>query len=257
MVVAGFLLVVLAAMMAMLYLFRVFQLDRIEREPLEVLGLLILVGMISGVPAAFLELSAETFLKAKMVYGRLLFQLVDNFLIVAVAEELCKYCFMRLFTWKNKSFYCRYDAVAYAVYVSGGFALAEAVLYGIVGGFWGTIIRAFTAVPCHIICAVYMGYFYGLEKQYAYRGEGQRRWNCLALSLLFPILIHGAYDFGATGYFENEWGMLLIFYLVIIALNVFMFRKADMSSQMDEPFVESKPEWMEYSDEMNSEERME
>ena len=50
--------------------------------------------------------------------------------------------------------------------------------------------RAITAVPTHAIFGITMGFYFGLAKFY----EKQRQ-NLKMKALLYPILLHGIYDF--------------------------------------------------------------
>ena len=84
------------------------------------------------------------------------------------------------------------DGIVYAVCVSLGFAALENILYLFdnandfvtVG-----IVRAIFAVPGHFCDGILMGFYYSLVKFTTHN-----RTRNIILTLLAPILLHGAYD---------------------------------------------------------------
>ena len=78
----------------------------------------------------------------------------------------------------------------YAVFVSLGFAAVENVLYVTGSGFSTGISRAITAVPAHAIFGVTMGFYFGMARFFE-----RERMQFKAKALLYPILLHGIYDF--------------------------------------------------------------
>ena len=133
--------------------------------------------------------------------------MIENFVLVAVAEETCKFLFMLLPTWKNKAFDYAFDGIIYAVATSLGFAGLENLFYvfsstmnlGVLEGFLSGIgigiTRAFLAVPLHTAVAIFMGYFYGRAKEATFRHDLNKCVIYMSLALLIPMLIHGFYDF--------------------------------------------------------------
>jgi RsiW-degrading membrane proteinase PrsW (M82 family) len=78
----------------------------------------------------------------------------------------------------------------YAVFISLGFAAVENVMYVMGNGFGTGIMRAITAVPAHAIFGVTMGFYFGMAKFY------EKKRNELKLkALIYPIILHGIYDF--------------------------------------------------------------
>jgi RsiW-degrading membrane proteinase PrsW (M82 family) len=158
--------------------------DKYEKEPKGLLFLSFLLGVLSIIPAFFLELflwdipviNDSAFLKATIGTG--------------YVEELCKLFFILILPYWRKAFNEPLDGIIYAVMVSMGFATTENIMYVVNGG-WGVgVMRIFTAVPAHAMFAVVMGYFIGLAKF---------RHKHTVLFIFFGYFIaglfHGLYDY--------------------------------------------------------------
>ena len=173
--------------------------DSVEKEPPRLLVKLIFLGCLSTIPAMILELVGTNLLSSiGLDETGYLYILIENFLIVALAEEGCKKLMLRLGSWKNPAFNYVFDGVVYGVCVALGFAGLENVLYISGFGMEVAVVRGLAAVPLHAICGVFMGHFYGLEKKYTVSGMTGLAKNVRTLSIVIPVLIHGFYDFAAT-----------------------------------------------------------
>jgi len=123
-----------------------------------------------------------------------------------------------------------------AVFVSLGFALIENILYVFQGGMTVAIARAFTAVPAHGFFAVIMGYYFSLSKFHA---DDDQRKGFLIKALLFPILVHGTYNF-CLMYMSHENAnpllsllLMLLFTIVVIGFWIIGIRKIKKHIQKD------------------------
>ena len=104
----------LAALVPAVILFvRIYQLDRIEKEPRRLLGILLLSGALLALPAAGIQLLASRTLGSALNRRSTAYLLLDNFLVVAVSEEVCKIVPVRLAAWRHPAFDYRFDAVVY------------------------------------------------------------------------------------------------------------------------------------------------
>jgi len=190
---------VVAAVLPAAYLLKyVYKTDRLEPEPPELLKGLVLVGMLSTIPAVILETLGDKLIMSGLPSGTIGYNFVLYFGIVAYAEEGAKYYFLKRKTWNNPNFNCRYDGVVYAVFVSLGFALLENIEYVFMYGLSVALARALTAIPGHMCFSVYMGVFYGAAKKSANDGNHVASRTLRILSVVVPAVIHGAYDFIAT-----------------------------------------------------------
>ena len=173
--------------------------DSIEKEPPGLLIKLIFLGCLSTIPAMVLEIVGTNILSLLGMNEKgYLFIFIENFFVVALAEEGCKKFMLRLGSWKNPAFNYVFDGVVYGVCVALGFAGLENVLYISGFGMEVAVVRGLAAVPLHAICGVFMGHFYGLEKKYTVSGMTGLAGNMRSLSIVIPVLIHGFYDFAAS-----------------------------------------------------------
>ena len=114
--------------------------------------------------------------------------------------------------------------MVYAVFVSLGFALWENISYVMNYGFSTALVRAVTAIPGHACFGVFMGVFYGAAKKYANAGSAGVSKVCRVLAVLFPALLHGAYDYIASmEQTDGNWyfiGFVAVMFLVVRIIDV-------------------------------------
>ena len=212
--------------------------DKTEKEPMGLLIGLFFAGMGTSITALILESVGEWLLNLFLSGVPVLNAFLLAMIVVGPAEEMGKYAVLRLITWKNRHFNYSYDAIVYAVFTSLGFAAIENVLYVFSNG-WGTaLLRMFTAVPGHACFAVFMGFFYSKAKYASITGNKEEYKKYNALSMLFPILIHGIYDgviFAGTAT-ENFLTMglsFLLWIIFVVAMFVVSFIMVHTSSKKD------------------------
>ena len=185
----------LAALVPAVILFvRIYQLDRIEKEPRRLLGMLILSGALLALPAAGIQLFASRALAGALDKRSAAYLLLDNLLVVAVSEEVCKIIPVRLAAWKHPAFDYRFDAVVYSVSSALGFAAVENILYVVQSDLRTALSRAVLSVPGHFFFAVATGLLLSRGKQAEKQGNGRRRTALCALAILVPVVLHGFWD---------------------------------------------------------------
>jgi RsiW-degrading membrane proteinase PrsW (M82 family) len=165
----------------------VYSRDKYEKEPLNLLIKALFLGLLIAIPVLFLEkfLSA---ISPLMTYGQTAFY--NAFVVAAFSEELFKFLALFLLVWSNANFNEKFDGIVYAVFISLGFAGIENILYVFQHGETTGYIRAIVSVPAHAIFGVGMGFYFGLAKFYP-----KQRTGFLIKSFVYPILLHGIFDF--------------------------------------------------------------
>lgn len=156
--------------------------DRYDSEPLRLVGLLFLLGMLSAFPVMY----AVDFMKSviEAPYAR-------AFLAVAAVEEFAKYALTFWFAVKHHEFDEEYDGIVYAVAASLGFATVENIIKVLTLG-WETIpITALFTVPGHALFGVIMGFYLGKAK---FADNRKRQWWLYVVAFVYPWLMHGTYD---------------------------------------------------------------
>ncbi len=136
--------------------------DRAEPEPIRMVLKIMLLGALSIIPAAIIQLVVLDlpFFQSGGITGAAL----ESFLVVAPSEELVKLAVVLLFAWSNRNFNERFDGIVYTGAAAIGFALAENIFYVLDLGLTVGILRAVTAIPGHTFTGVLMGYYVGKAK---------------------------------------------------------------------------------------------
>lgn len=197
----------------------IYKQDKTEPEPMGLIVQLLILGALTVVAAGFIERVAEGFflLLTGLSPNSTLYKLILYFFIVAWTEEGVKHFVLNRVTWTNPAFDYTFDAMVYAVAISLGFAAAENISYVFSFGLATALTRAVTAIPGHCIFAVYMGYFYGMSRYYFTHFQPRRSGIYMKLSMIFPILIHGFYDFIIS---LDKPFITLLFLIYLIALDI-------------------------------------
>lgn len=219
---------------ALVLLHFIYKQDAIEKEPPGLILKIFLAGGLTTIPAGLVERIfipiAQNLLASYEI--TLAFLLVENFLIVALAEEGFKRFAMKRLTWNHPDFNYRFDGVVYGVAASLGFAAFENVMYIMGFGLGVAPIRAVTAIPLHCIAGVFMGHFYGMAKYYTARGEASMSRRNMIFSLLVPVLIHGYYDFAAG---TSSSVFAATFFLFIVVLDIIAILAVRRYARNDQP----------------------
>ena len=201
--------------------------DKHEREPLGLLMISFLYGILSTAVTLIISYPVSAFFLTRE--DDVVEQFANAFFKVAFVEEFSKFVFIRFILFNNKNFNEPFDGIVYAVMVSMGFATLENVIYVFEYGYTTGFLRMFTAVPAHATFAVLMGFFLGKAK-FSHR-------NQLYLSLAALIsatLFHGAYDyFWFISYIPGIW----IGAIASLLIGFGLARKAIRLHQQSSPFM--------------------
>lgn len=137
---------------------------------------------------------------------------IYSFLLVSFVEEGCKWLSTRFVGYTSKHFDEAYDIIVYSSFVALGFAFVENIMYVFNYGIGAAILRAIISVPGHLSFGIMMGYYMLLAKLSKNKKDYRKYMIC---SFIFPLLIHGSYDFLLL--FNN------IYLLVILLILLFIF----------------------------------
>jgi RsiW-degrading membrane proteinase PrsW (M82 family) len=199
--------------------------DRYNREPLGLMLLSFIMGMLAILPAVIIQLALTKPVNQLMGEG-VLYTAVFAFIIVALSEEGSKFLAIRWIPYRRMAFDDPFDGIVYAVMVGMGFATLENIGYVLQHGFGTGIMRMFLSVPAHATFAVLMGYHVGLAKF-----DPANRKKYMALALFWPVLFHGTFDFFL--FVGNTWlhftGAIISFIVAIKLSLKLIRRKQDIS----------------------------
>ncbi len=202
----------LAIIPGLLIIIYVYRKDTVEKEPLGLILRIIIFGVLSCLAAAYLEQFESQFLP-QYPKGSLEYALTTSFCMAAFVEEIVKFLAMRIGSWRYPGFNYRFDGVVYGVSAAVGFAIYENINYVAMYGLQTAIVRAFTAIPLHAFCGVFMGVIYSYSKKASILGQNGASVGYTVLALLVPMLIHGTYD---TFAFLGERGTVPLLVFVVI-----------------------------------------
>jgi RsiW-degrading membrane proteinase PrsW (M82 family) len=205
-------LMALAIIPGLLLIIYVYRKDKVEKEPLGLIIRILIYGVISCIAAGFLEQLESQFLP-QYPQGSVEYAVQTSFCMAALVEETVKFLAMRLGSWRYQGFNYRFDGIVYGVSAAVGFAVYENVMYVAMYGLQTAIVRAFTAIPLHAFCGVFMGVMYSYSKKASILGQGGKCVMYTIFALLLPMLIHGTYD---TFAFLGERGTIPLLVFVVI-----------------------------------------
>lgn len=207
-------------------LLRIYRLDRIEKEPRKLLGKLVAFGALAALGAGLTQLLLTRLLRRVLTPGTPVYLLLENFLLIALIEELAKLLPVRLCAWKDPAFDYRFDAVVYAAVSALGFAAVENVLYVLQADLKTAVSRALLSVPGHFFFAVSMGLLLSRAKQAERAGHLRRSRALRAAALALPALLHGIWDLCLAAKTVAAAIMFYGFVAAFFAVSVFFLRRA-------------------------------
>lgn len=157
------------------------------------------------------------------------------YVLSGTLEEFFKWFILYFLVYKHTHFSERYDGIVYAVSVSLGFATVENILYLFSNGIEFAIGRALLPVSSHALFGVVMGYYLGKGK---FSQKGKRFF--IIASLLFPIILHGTYDFILITV-KQYWLYIMIPFMIFLWLNA--LRKVKIANSIDQKHIKLNNEY--------------
>ena len=191
-----------------------------EKESSKLLSKLFILGMLSCIPAAIVELTIEPMFK---IHNNLIYLFMYVTIGIAFVEELFKWLIVYKIGYNNIEFDQLYDIIVYCVFVSLGFACIENIFYifssdSILTG----IFRAVTAIPGHAGDAIVMGDYLGLAKMALSAGKKTQGNKYLLLSILLPTFVHSIYDYCL---YTEQFIFIVIFGFFLVFVYIYGIRK--------------------------------
>jgi RsiW-degrading membrane proteinase PrsW (M82 family) len=196
-------------------LFYIYIRDKYEKEPIRLLAIGVLFGVVLTAPIIKTE---EIVHRIIPPYEGLSGAFFSAFFAAALVEEGLKFAVLYFLTWRNKNFNERFDGIVYSVFISLGFAGCENILYVLsptMGGFSTALSRAAVSVPSHGFFGVTMGYYFALAKF-----ENHDNFSFIIKAFVWAFLIHGTFDFILISGYEY-YMIIFIPFLCIFWLNGF------------------------------------
>ncbi|WP_066294216.1 glutamic-type intramembrane protease PrsW [Bacillus sp. FJAT-29937] len=198
--------------------------DQYGSEPVFTVFRTFLFGAILVFPIAFIQYVLE---KEYNIQS----SLINAFLSSGMLEEFFKWFILFYAVYQHVDFDEPYDGIVYGASVSLGFASLENILYLISYGLEHAIGRALLPVSSHALFGVIMGYYIGKGK---FSATSKAKW--IMLSFLFPVILHGTYDFILIT--QENW--LIIMFPFMIFLWWFGLRKVKKARELSAKHIENQ-----------------
>ena len=192
------------------------------------------LGVLSTIPAIFLEIAFFKEIKV-FAFSSPVFLILNVFLGVALVEEAVKFLAVKFGVLDNPEFDEPIDAMIYMIIAALGFAAGENILILLTTGiensvtntflpffdstFWEVIfktslLRFLGATFLHALSSATIGYFIGLSFF-----DKKKRTRLLFVGLTLAILLHGFYNFSIIKLesIKGDFKLLIPFGLLIIS----------------------------------------
>ena len=156
---------------------------------------------------------------------------IYSFMLVAFLEEGCKWLSTRFVGYNSKYFDEAYDIIVYASFVALGFSFVENIMYVFNYGISAAILRALISVPGHLSFGIMMGYYMLLAKLSKTKKDYRKY---MIFSFVFPLLIHGSYDFLLL--LKNTY-ILIILLTLLFLFYIFSYIKIKKVIEMKKKII--------------------
>ena len=195
--------------------------DRWDPEPKKLVVKGFIWGVLAVFPATFYEETFVTILGWEGSFNDTWWQtVISAFFGIALAEEACKFFFLKEFIYEDPNFNDPFDGVVYGGMIGCGFATMENILYVISSGYETGILRMLTAVPAHAFLGIILGYFMGKAKFFP------KPWKHLTLGLVTVIMLHGVYDSVAMS--DISWSIYPVLGIAVFVIYLGLKAKRDL-----------------------------
>ncbi len=156
---------------------------------------------------------------------------IYSFMLVAFLEEGCKWLSTRFVGYNSKYFDEAYDIIVYSSFVALGFSFVENIMYVFNYGISAAILRALISVPGHLSFGIMMGYYMLLAKLSKTKKDYRKY---MIFSFVFPLLIHGSYDFLLL--LKNTY-ILIILLTLLFLFYIFSYIKIKKVIEMKKKII--------------------
>ncbi|MCR5213858.1 MAG: PrsW family intramembrane metalloprotease [Eubacterium sp.] len=237
------LVAVLPAVIMMVYIYLQ---DNHEKEPIGLLLGIFGFGILSAIPAILLEFIAEKVINITFGGTTLIYYAVTAFFGVAIIEEGVKFMAAYLLTWRNRHFNYKFDGIVYCLFGSMGFAAIENVMYLLMENKETALTlgiqRGILAIPCHGMCAIFMGYYYGNAKYAKSYGDRAGCRKNLFIGFMVASSLHAFYDFCL---FTQSTVFFILFIIFVVVADVFTLIRIHKAKKTNQKMYEA-PKFRQY-----------
>jgi protease PrsW len=212
----------------------VYKQDKVEREPAGMVLKTLCCGALFSLADIPVERILQGIIQSYYPAMDIKYQLAENFMGVALVEELTKWLVLYIFIWKSRSFDYKFDGIVYGVSASLGFAGLENIIYVVNYGTGVAFTRALFAIPGHAAFGILMGFFLARAKHFKLHGNEFMSSICMILCIAIPVCVHGTYDFLLSPAAEAQ-NFSPYFFVLVIVIDFVSYRIIRHESRTDRP----------------------
>jgi len=185
-------------------------------------------GMLAGVMAAIIEVAifflASFFFQAQIEKYVIVFFIIEQFIVIALIEELCKFFMVKVKVLDHPEFDEPVDAMLYMIIVALGFAALENVLVLvlmeraiIMNAVLITLFRFLGATFLHALSSGTLGYYLALSIL-----EPKDRFKSIAKGLSVAVVLHALFNIAiiniVVGIEERNFSLFIIASVFLVVL---------------------------------------
>lgn len=228
---------------SLILLWYVYIKDKVEKEPMYLLTLLFIGGIIACTISILLSTISKKYIPfLNLAYPAMnILQIIFKVLItIVLVEECSKWIINYITIWRNKNFKHIYDPIVYCTFVALGFATFENIIYGITfssRGIMPIIMRGLISVPSHAVFGIFMGYYLGISKNALMYNKVKQSKKYRLYSIIVPIYLHFVYNLLLV---KQNTIMYFIFVIYIIVLYISANKKIKKLSSVHNNFKKNK-----------------
>ncbi|MBX7220410.1 MAG: PrsW family intramembrane metalloprotease [Blastocatellia bacterium] len=187
--------------------------DWYDREPLWLIGLTFVFGIISTVGALVGNEVGGAIVRAIFGRNNIVANFVEYFFVVGPVEETVKMLAVLVLAYRRPEFDEPVDGVIYSAAAALGFAAAENVLYVGQFGIGVLTLRGPMSNAGHAFFSAFWGL--AMSRAKAAPNIGGKKFQWIASGILVAALLHGFYDFVLS--LRLPGGVAVLFILVFMA----------------------------------------
>lgn len=189
-----------------------------DKEPTSLLIKLLIGGVLSVLPAVFIELLVDDIFPDTQMMTKMQFA-VYIFIDIAFVEEVFKWFIVYIFAYNSKEFDYMYDGVVFASFTSLGFAAVENILYVMGSGDFKTgLLRAFISVPAHACFGIIMGLLLAKAKRDFLRKKDLSSAFSLFFSITLPSFLHAVFDYLLCSEGTKSGQIFVVFVMILFGV---------------------------------------
>ena len=239
-----FIIMILCIIPSIIVLYYIYQKDKIEKEPIHLLALLFVEGIVCAIIAFIIPKILIQYVPAykSLFYPNTVFgNMFKDLILIAAFEEVIKWIINYSTILKSKNFNHVYDSIVYSTFISIGFATYDCVVYGIENSnfsYSDIMLNILTDIPTYAVLGIFMGYYLSIAKKASICNDKKNANIYRFYSLVIPIIFHFIYNLCFDKRHIYTFIMLIIY---IVILYVEAIKNVNELSKVETMLIDINP----------------